>query len=411
MSTTKKTAEQTDAKTNGLNDTTPAQPVSTDVIESAPAEIRVGSVVAEPNTDQQPAPKGKKKKKGGLFANMFPSKQAAPDSRNYEDQTIQAIPTGNEKKAPTPIFEREAIQIKFDENLSSRTDTASTYATLKTYMSQGRTLEGRIAGVTIYNNVPCWSIFHNNTSIYIPLNESYMTISKSLMGNTPAIIADQKNFMAQSIGLTVEFVLTSLMRDPDHPDSFIATASRTTALARKRAAYFGQRLLRVGSDITCRVISVSAAHLFVTVAGLDVFVHRKHLTRRYVKHMSDMYQVDDKITMRVHEIEYGDSSTLPSIMISAIPLEEERCQANRYRLNPGERCHAIVTYLDDGARHQRNTGRINMWLEDYEYYATTTLNLENLERPISIGSHVLYEHRTFTDRGFSSGLILRILDR
>lgn len=407
------------ASESELNETAVPQGTneSTEEVYSANLNDRVSSVVSdspaaeEDDSHDEPAqaPAPKKKRRSALSSES--RKAPTPEApRNFDHQTISAIPVGPDEKNPVPIFEREASQLKFDEELSSRTDTASIYATLKSYLNQGRALKGKIAGITMYNGVPCWSIFQGQISIYIPFMESYMTIKKNMSGPlTEERIRDQKNFLAQSIGLTVEFILTSFRRDPEHPDCFIATASRTTALARKRAAYLSGDTLRPGADIVCRVISVSSKEMFITVAGLDIYVPRKRITRRYVKHLNDYYHVDDRIIMRIIEIKPGDSKTLPHLALSAIPLEEERCQANRHRLKPGERCRAVISWLDDGSKNRRTTGRINMWLIDYDYYATSTINFASSDKPLDIGTNVLYEHNGFTDMGFSHGKVLRVL--
>lgn len=388
-------------------------------VETADMSSRVESIVRDDSDEENGVPEPPQKYETEPNHPLPPVSKAPaaprqdnPRNTNHENQTITSFEYGSDESSVIPEFEREASQIKFDTEKSQRTDAASIHTTLKTYLSQGRHIKGRIAGVTVYNGVPCWSLYQGKVSIYIPFTESYMTVKKSLTGTSTAqLITKQKNFLSQSIGLTVEFVLTSYKQDPEHPGHYIAMASRTTALARKRSAYFGQKMIRPGATVAARIITVSPTNLFVTVAGLDVNMTRKVLSRKPIADLTEHFHIDDTIRLRVMDVDYGSASKLPTLSLSAIPEEDEVWKANSFRLSRNERCHGIVTSIEDGTRNPGNIGRTHLWLEDYEHPAITTVNIEDPDNPISVGDHVLYEHRGFTERGVSHGVILRKLPR
>lgn len=405
-------------ESSAVEETTPAT-ASNGVEYSQPADW-CGSVVSEESSDDaesesvdtaipneaiDPPPKRRRRSASASAATPTPPKTEV--ERKGQKQTISAIPTGADEATRTPVFEREADQIKYTEERDNRKEDAGIYVTLKSYLHRGRPLQGKIAGITMYDGVPCWSLYQGPVSIFIPFEESYMTIKKSMTGpRTEEKIRQQKDFLRQSLGVTVEFVLTSIAQDPENPDRYIATASRTTALAKRRFAYFGQEAkLQPGTDIACRIICISEniPTMFVTVAGLDILVHRRQLTLRPVKRLSDHFHLDDKITMRIVAIEEDPATGLPKLVLSAIPLEKKRCQVNRSRLNVGDRCRAIINNIDS------ERGVVYMWLDGIDYYAMASVNEAAYDQRLKINAHVLYEHKGFTDSGYSHGSIRRIL--
>lgn len=262
-----------------------------------------------------------------------------------------------------------------------------------------------IAGVETDDNEAYWVCYDESVKIRIPFTHSFMSIPQSLYNPeqnrriSGSLLERRQQFLRKAIGANIAVVITGTGKD--EKSNFIATASRTTALAKQRRRYFGrtaQTPVAVGQDVTAHIISVGDHAIYVTACGVDSRVPVRGLSFRYMARLTDFYNPGEDIKMRITAID--ESGEIPQFTLSARDIEvEESIRPRLAMVIPRSTYIGTVVSIRremptaDSIRRSQCT--ISLWLNGVEIpaYSRTVL----ISGSVKTGDRVVFQVHGVTD--------------
>jgi len=305
-------------------------------------------------------------------------------------------------------LDRDYAATQHLENRDARQEEATTVAVFTNALKQGTILNSVIAGVETNGANVYWVCYHGSITVMIPFTDSFMTLPAELLAHdTAAIITRRRQFLSKSIGAEIPFVVTSFGADPN--GGYIATGSRTTALARIRQHYFGtnaSRELKEGMTIEAQILSLGPHSCFVTACGLDIPVRNHELSHRYIEDVAADFYVGQRKRFRVMSIN-EQPNTIPEVKLSALPVELEYYAPNLKRIRPHSRYGAIVTSLRQEKNKETPGVVVNMFLEGVDVPAFSRVIQLRIQDELHTGDKVIFEATGIVKNGYAHGKIVR----
>lgn len=313
-----------------------------------------------------------------------------------------AKPDAVSNPAKQTPFRYESIDIelreaKHQEAREARQASASTILKYNSAIREpnGVVMYGEIAGVETEKGEVFWVCYDNDVTIRIPFSEAYVNPPANLNTNSNNRDIRQRRlqFMTKSMGAEIRFIPTELYRLTD--GSFIAIASRRKAEAKRRMRYFGKNAPRkayVGADVQGTILALGPHKAVINVCGLDIKVPNHALSHRYIPDVSQEFYAGQQIRMRIMNIKEG--APLPTMIISALPIELEKFRPNmrrvRYTHGMPPRYHGIVTSVRQEVRDDTVQIAGNIFLQGINVPAIFRLS-RGLAEGLATGTHVTVE--------------------
>lgn len=360
-----------------------AQEVPTPVVQDAEAEAV-----------EKPAPRRRRRRS-----------TAAAAEAPAEDP--EAAPAAVQEASPAPAREsrdtatlRSAARAIQEQSRESRQDEASAVARIISAMRNSYILYAEIAGVETEGGTVYWVCYEESVKIRIPFLHTFMELPAQLAeGTRPGVNLTERRrqFLTKGIGVNIPMIVTDVAWDGN--GELVATASRTTALAKIRRRHFGTNAyepVSAGMDVMATVISMGNYAAYVSACGVDVRVPNHDLSYRYIEDVSSMFRVGEQIRMRIKTLETPEGQ-IPRMTLSALPAEAAEIRRNLNRITPGSRWSATVISVRTDPR--RNTAQnrgngdvvVSLWLKNVDVPAYSRTLLGGLRETLHTGDTVIFE--------------------
>lgn len=313
------------------------------------------------------------------------------DLRSADDADRYLTPTERQLARDQAIRARNERQN--EENIISDFIIAS---------KTGDYLEAKVGGVEIADNDVYWVCYVGPIAVRIPFEETFENLPAELLDKSTArLLIRRRQFLAKAIDVTIPFIVTSFVADPN--GSYVAIGSRVAALKAIRRRYYGPKAIkpiRKGDKVDARIIIIGPSVLWLNIWGADVRVANRNMSHRYLHDMTEVFYPDDMIKVQVMDIQTNADGSV-EMSVSRRPIELEEAQKRYHLIKPGNRYSAIITSI-----RNKPSMHVEMWLEGVNipaYAATKNVTLRtdySNNGGYHSGDHVYVEVIGITEKNF-----------
>lgn len=304
--------------------------------------------------------------------------------------------------------QQELAQIDWNE-------TAREMAVIARYQTayrQSSLMNGDIAAVQKIEREVFAVIYDGPVTVYIPFSMMYSNPPQNLLGTSSEALHHQKNFMTNSIGTKIPFVLTSFVVD-EETGMAVGTGSRIQGLKKEWKKYFGPTPdydIRPDTEVVATVLAVGRFNLYLTVCGMDCTIKAKYLTYRYIQDCRDLYKPGQQIRMKVSEVDLSDPKK-PELKFNALVYEKDRCKRNAARLSKGTVHIGTVVTISRNTTSDKPTSNVRLWLNDVEAPAICKdiIIPPEFAHNVLPGATVVFESKGLRMDGIPHGVITRLV--
>lgn len=264
-------------------------------------------------------------------------------------------------------------------------------------------LEAKVEGVHVEGKEISWVCYYGPVVVHIPFAKTFEGLPDALLDpTTPDLLTRRRQFLTKSIGITIPFIVTSFITDPN--GDTITIGSRIDAIRRIRRRYFGRdakKPVKKGDVLEAQVLNVGPSALRLHVKGMDVRVPNRLMSHRWLSDMQLVYAAGDKVTVQVTDLREDPATGNIQLAVSCRPIELEKAKRLHSRLRKGNIYGATIIHVRSAP-----TMHVSLWLEGIEvpgYAATTGLFKADSFRS---GDHVYVEVLGVTETGYVHTKIL-----
>ena len=328
------------------------------------------------------------------------SEEVPAEASEEADFAQEYLTEGSEQSYISDRFASQMAQATSRENSANRQSDASSVAVLLGAYKRKRIIQCTIAGVTTIDREAYWTAFQDSVTIRIPFTSSFMSVPKDILEGTGyENLQRKRQFLTPAIGAKIRVVITSLIKDPY--GGYIATASRTTALAQDRNYFFSKnsRLsIEQGMDFEAEVLSVGPHACYVTAFGMDIRLTKNRISHKYIERLTTLYKPGDTIAVRIMSLK-TEVGKRPEITVSALPLEMKRLANNYKRLTIGDVVSGTVTSI----RKESENTVVNLFLDGYDVPAFSRSVRLGLGDILYVGDSVNFRVNGFAKSPYGVG--------
>lgn len=319
--------------------------------------------------------------------------------------------------------ELEALNLARQESRQARQEEAQDLGYYQAAMKERQIISCEINSAIIKDGDVCAVSFQNAATIYIPFNQLFMEASEAILKareDDRANFIKKRNMVTETIGVTVDVIITSIQAEPDSDDVSVM-ASRTAALSRLRSRYFGSNArfpVKKGSDVMGTVLTVGHHGLYACACGTDVRIPKEEMGFQYIEDLKQFFKPGDTMMFRIAKLSVPAENQLPKMELSRreIDLEEVGPKLARIdRTMAGARTTATVISVrkEQGNGNSRDKGQsvvITLYLDSLGVPATArTINVKIRDK-LHSGDKVYFEIYGRAESGnFIHGKILKVL--
>lgn len=331
-------------------------------------------------------------------------------------QATRDVPAEFQGDAYEPSTSRRLAHATLADIRERRQDDNSAYARAVTAFRNNNIIYYRVAGVLTEGREVYWVCYDGRLEIRIPFNHTFMLLPEALATNpgaavTGEVLERRKQLLNKAMGANISVIITGFEANAD--GNMVAMASRTTALAKMRRRYFGDRAqqpVKVGDEVVAHIITVGMWSIYVSAYGVDVRVPIRDLTCQYLAGVAEDYRAGSDVRMRVMSVD--DSGAIPSLSLSARAIEiDEVIRPNLSRIRPlSTWCGKIISLRREKRPDQPPRIVVSLWLDGAEVpaFARSTFVRNNLRT----GDTVIFEaHGVLQEQAMAHGKILKTIKR
>lgn len=287
-----------------------------------------------------------------------------------------------------------------------RQDRAQTIGTYQSAAKTHKILNAVIAKVETDREDAYWVCYDGPMEVVIPFSDTFTSLDPRYLkhGATRAehneIIKARSDLLNNSLGLSIPFIITRI-------DGNKATASRTLALQRIRARYFGRDAInrvKEGDFVDATIVTVGQHAAFVNVYGVDVRIGKPFLSYRYIPNISEVYSVGDNIRVMIKELE-EQPGKLPSLRVSGLEAEQAEWPELLHRVHKGD--HVLATVKTVTVIREESKIHMTFWLNNIGLPAFSTSAPMFIQDDIRTGNQVLFQINGITNNGNVHGTVIR----
>lgn len=275
----------------------------------------------------------------------------------------------------------------------------------------GSSMETEIAGILMDGNEVYWQCIHGPITVRIPFKETFDELPPELLEDRAVNVGiRRRQFLSKSIGLKIRYVITEFRPDPENTSRAIVIGSRIKAMAKIRQHYFGDtatKPVQKGDVYEAQFLSVGDHVAWLSFRGVDVRVRTAELSHRYLPTLTQTYTTGQKIRVMVTQVGVNEKTGLPSVKVSARPIELEESKINHGRAPAGSTWCGTVTAITKQVKDNHPKIVTSLWLNNVDIPAFSTTQA-NIGSTIVTGTRVYVEVLGYTDNGYAHCKILRL---
>lgn len=327
-------------------------------------------------------------------------------------QEVSSEEQKNERRVRPSSHERREVEEARAARSRARQDDLNIIMKYAGAHNSKAVLEGTVGGVEVRGGHTFLAVYDGPVTILIPFHLT-MDASQRPAGIEGDVVREQQ-LLAKQLGSTVAFIVDHVESGAD--DTYLASGSRIAANAKIRARYFGEDAVNpvsVGQVVTGRFYSVGRHSAWVNVLGVDVPIHKRFLSHRYMDDLEKYYAPGDKIKLQVMSLE--DENGDFALSLSALPCELEEAKPYLHRAKRGTRCVATLAghrmSVNKRSEDEMKEYSAHMWLEELQLpaYAKVMRRKTSDNESIYEGTKVMVSVDGVSNSGYVRVTILRML--
>ena len=316
------------------------------------------------------------------------------------------------RKASPSSFELKEMQEEREARFRARQDDLSLTMKYAGAEKNKVVLNGVVGGVETRGGHTFLAIYDGPVTVLIPFHKAIApeTLREGIAGNPTR----ERQLLAKWLGSTVNFLIEKVY--PAEDGTYLVSASRLEANAKIRARYFGENAanpVQVGQFVTGYFFSIGKDSGYLNVLGVDVNIHKKYISHRYIHDLQKYYNNGDAIKVQIIRIEDEDGNF--DLVVSALPVELEEAQSKLGRVRVGTRCVAQLSAFSEAKTTPTDGFRestAHLWLDSLGIpaYAKVLQRRGDDREPIYEGTKVVVSIDGVSGSGYVRVTILRLMN-
>jgi ribosomal protein S1 len=229
-------------------------------------------------------------------------------------------------------------------SLEARPEVEENYAKvidLFESMKAGKILTGTIDGVErLPNGNPYAIVMYGDIRVILPASQVIEVPDGDDKSEPPYY--KSHSYLSKRIGSVIDFIVRDI-----NQENLLATASRKTAMQKKRREFFmthdrnGRFIDEVGKIVEARVVAANQKSLILEVHGVETFVPAEEVSYRRLFDVSTEFNAGQMVLVKLLNIEKGENDI--QLSVSLKQAEENPFTAASRLYNVGGKYSAKVT--------------------------------------------------------------------
>lgn len=301
-----------------------------------------------------------------------------PSKNNQTPSNDTVIPTSAQQPIDTTISsERESdfsrtMRLRNDllsgeKDLQKNQELADRYASasLRTAFHTGYLLEGTVTTVDSNDDYAYLVLLYGDNEVRIPYAEHSTLLEPELVpGKKPALINRQGQMLRKLIGARITYSPVDKFQEGELT---VILASRVKAMKQIQEQNFIRYTpVEKGQILEANILSVADGGMMITVAGVDLVLHVRQITNRWVEDLRLLYRAGETIRVQINDWSIANGKV--ELEVSAKDAEWKGMKARKRFIKPGRTYKAQIVYpktIEDDITVYR------LYLVDMDYVAET----------------------------------------